>query len=136
MNRDFSKLCTPAKVYFALAVLASLIALFNRMSVVGVFVKLVFAFIWTFVLGYLCDQGYKSLSWFLVLLPYIIILLVLLGMMNKGMYGMYGSYGNMMGYNMMGSNTMMGSNMMYEGMGTMTDPKKKMGYNNMGKHMM
>jgi hypothetical protein len=152
MNRDFSKLCTPAKVYFALAVLASLIALFNRMSIVGVFIKLIFAFIWTFVLGYLCDQGYKSLSWFLVLLPYIIILLVLLGMMNKGMYGMYNMYGNMMGYNMMGTN-MMGNKMMgyngmgyngmgynkgymYEGMGSMGDAKKKMGYANMGKHMM
>jgi hypothetical protein len=67
--------------------------------------------------------------------------------MNKGMYGMYNMYGNMMGYNMMGSN-MMGSNMMgnkmmgynkgymYEGMGSMEDYKKKMGYVNMGKHMM
>jgi hypothetical protein len=73
MNKDFSKLCTPAKVYFAIAVIASVIALLNRVSVFGVFLKLVFAFIWTFVLGWLCDKGYKSLSWFLVLLPYIII---------------------------------------------------------------
>jgi len=75
MNKDFSKLCTPAKVYFAIAVIASIIALLNRVSVFSVFLKLVFAFVWTFVLAWLCDKGYKSLSWFLVLLPYIIIFL-------------------------------------------------------------
>jgi hypothetical protein len=80
--KDFSKLCTPAKVYFAIAVFAIIIALFNGISVIAAFVKLVFAFIWTFILSFLCDKGYKSLSWFLVLLPYIIILLAILGIYN------------------------------------------------------
>ena len=35
--------------------------------------KLVFALIWTFLLGWLCSKGLKTLSWFLVLLPYILI---------------------------------------------------------------
>lgn len=114
MNKDFSKLCTPAKVYFALAVLASLMALFHRMSILTVFIKLIFAFIWTFVLGWLCDKGYKSLSWFLVLLPYIIILLVMLGLTNRSWM-----YGKMMGYSI---------NPLYEGNTTLadsSDPKKK-----------
>jgi len=80
--KDFSKLCTPAKVYFAIAVIASAIALFNHVTVLAVFMKLVFAFIWTFILSFLCDKGYKSLSWFLVLLPYIFILLGMLGIMH------------------------------------------------------
>ena len=41
--------------------------------------KLVFAFIWTFILAWLCKKGYKSISWFLVLLPYIIMALAMLG---------------------------------------------------------
>jgi hypothetical protein len=77
--RDFSKLCTPAKIYFAIAVIATVIALFNGFSIISAFIKLVFAFIWTYILAWLCDKGYKSLSWFLVLLPYIIILLAMLG---------------------------------------------------------
>ena len=81
MNKDFSKLCTPAKIYFAIAVIASIIALFNGVGIFVVAGKLIFAFIWTFVLGWLCDKGYKSISWFLVLLPYIIIAL--------GMFGIY-----------------------------------------------
>lgn len=82
MNKDFSKLCTPAKIYFVIAVIACIIALFSGMRIVSVFVKLVFAFIWTFILSWLCDKGYKSLSWFLVLLPYAIILLALVSLSN------------------------------------------------------
>jgi F0F1-type ATP synthase assembly protein I len=40
--------------------------------------KLFFAFIWTFILGWLCKKGFKTLSWFLVLLPYIIMALAML----------------------------------------------------------
>lgn len=79
MNKEFSRLCTPAKIYFAIAVIAALIALVNGITVVAVAVKLIFAFIWTYILSWLCGKGYDSLSWFLVLLPYIIILLAMLG---------------------------------------------------------
>ena len=82
MNKDFSKLCTPAKIYFAIAVIACVVALINGMGIISVFMKLVFAFIWTFILGWLCSKGYQSLSWFLVLLPYIVILLGVIGLMR------------------------------------------------------
>jgi len=76
--KDFSKLCTPAKLYFAIAVIATIIALFSGASVMMAFFQLIFAFIWTFLLGWLCEKGYTYISWFLVLLPYIIILLAML----------------------------------------------------------
>jgi hypothetical protein len=79
MKEAFNKLCTPAKIYFAIAVIASIFALFSGMRVMAVAIKLIFAFIWTFILEWLCKKGYKSLSWFLVLLPYIIIALAMLG---------------------------------------------------------
>jgi hypothetical protein len=79
MNKEFSKLCTPAKIYFVIAVLASIFALLSGVKVMVVFFKLVFAFVWTFILAWLCDKGYKSISWFLVLLPYILIALAALG---------------------------------------------------------
>jgi hypothetical protein len=77
MNKEFSKLCTPAKIYFAIAVVASIIALFKGVSVMAIAFKLFFAFIWTYVLGWLCNKGLKTLSWFLVLLPYIVIALAM-----------------------------------------------------------
>lgn len=75
--KDFSKLCTPAKIYFAIAVIAAVVGLFNGLTVMMAFWNLVFAFIWTYVLGWLCKKGYSSISWFLVLLPYIILLLAM-----------------------------------------------------------
>ena len=82
MNKNFQQLCTPAKIYFFLAVLACIIALFNSVPVLAVFMKLMFAFIWTYGLNWLCSKGYKSVSWALVLLPYIIIILGMLGLVN------------------------------------------------------
>jgi ABC-type uncharacterized transport system permease subunit len=80
--KDFAKLCTPAKIYFAIAVIASIVALFNRVSILAIFFKLVFAFIWTFILGCLCKKGFTAVSWFLVLLPYIVMVLALIGFMR------------------------------------------------------
>ena len=99
--KDFSKLCTPAKIYFAIAVIAAVVGLFSGVSVMAIFMKLVFAFIWTYVLGWLCNKGYTSISWFLVLLPYIIIVLAMLNiyhvthehrqiMRSVGLQGAYG----------------------------------------------
>lgn len=75
---DFSKLCTPAKLYVFLAVIAIIFALIRGVSGMKIFYKIVFTFIWAFILGWLCDKGYKSVSWFLVLFPYVVGLLVLL----------------------------------------------------------
>lgn len=40
MIKDFSKLCTPAKIYFAIAVIASIFALFKGVGVIAVAIKL------------------------------------------------------------------------------------------------
>jgi len=77
MVKDFKKLCTPARIYFAIAVIASIFALFQGFGIIAIFFKLLFACIWTFVLNWLCKKGYSSLSWFLVVLPYIILLLAI-----------------------------------------------------------
>ena len=82
MKKEFNELCTPAKIYFVLAVLSSLIALFNRVALYNVFVQLIFAFIWTYILSWLCKKGLKSLAWFLVLLPYLLIVLVMLNLVR------------------------------------------------------
>jgi hypothetical protein len=82
MLKKFAKLCTPAKIYFAIAVIAALVELFNGFGILAIVLKLVFALIWTFVLGWLCDKGLHSLSWFLVLLPYIVMLLAMLRIMR------------------------------------------------------
>jgi hypothetical protein len=82
MIKNFAKLCTPAKLYFAIAVIACIVALFNGVALLSVFLKLVFAAVWTCVLGWFCKKGWNALSWFLVLLPYIVILLAMFRIMH------------------------------------------------------
>ena len=100
MEKTFRKLCTPAKIYFAIAVIASIFALFRGISFGAVFMKMLFAFIWTYILGWLCKKGYSSISWFLVVFPYIVIALAALRIaridQHRGIFrsvGLQGAYG-------------------------------------------
>jgi len=100
MEKMFSKLCTPAKIYFGIAVIACIAALFRGVTFGYVLMKMIFAFFWTYVLGWLCKKNYSYISWFLVLLPYVVILLSALGIANitqhRGIYrsvGLQGAYG-------------------------------------------
>lgn len=38
-------------------------------------VQLVFIVLWTWVLSYLCNKGFSNLSWFLILLPWVVMFL-------------------------------------------------------------
>ncbi len=71
---SFSQLCTPAQLYFGLTILATVLAIFNRVPIFAVLMKLFFAFGWTYILNLLCKNDYKNVSWFLVLFPYILIM--------------------------------------------------------------
>lgn len=100
MNNMFKKLCTPARIYFGIAVIASVVALFRGVAFGRVFVNMIFAFLWTFILGWLCKKGFSAISWFLVLLPYIVIILAMLRIaridQHKNIFrtvGLQGAYG-------------------------------------------
>lgn len=83
-SKSFEKLCTPAKLYFALAILSILLGLFSGFNFMAILMKLIFAVIFTFILSWLCKKGMKGLAWFLVLLPYILILLMMFGIFKLG----------------------------------------------------
>ena len=82
MKNQLKKLCTPAKIYLALSIFACILALFNGVPILAVITNLFFVFIWTYILAWLCKVGYEGISWFLVLLPYIILLLGIFGIVN------------------------------------------------------
>ena len=69
---SFTDLCTPAQLYVILTAL-SLIAMIFAKQYGPAVVKLIFAFIFTFILNWLCSKGYSSLSWFIVLVPFIVM---------------------------------------------------------------
>lgn len=74
--KSFDELCSPAKLYFILAVIACIAALINGVKFMQVAINLIIAFVWTAILSWICGKGFTGVSWFLVLVPYIIMLLV------------------------------------------------------------
>ena len=85
MHNKFNQLCNPAKLYFALVIISIIVGLFSGFQFMAVLIKLIFAFVWTMVLNWLCKKGWKTLSWILVLLPFLFIIILYFGMvrMNK-----------------------------------------------------
>jgi hypothetical protein len=82
MNKDFKHLCTPAKIYFVLTIIGCIFMLFHNVNLLAIFSKLVFAFIWTVILNWICSKGYKIISWILVLFPFILMALAFFGIYN------------------------------------------------------
>jgi hypothetical protein len=91
------KLCTPAYVYLVISSIAIIILMFQNggntdVYCVGSFecpvpstpmvflVKFLYVAFWTFILDSVCKAGHKSVSWFLVLFPFVLFF-VLLGLM-------------------------------------------------------
>lgn len=91
-----SKLCSPAYFYFLISTIMFVMLLSqnifngkmnelcagsftcNVSNVILVFVlKALYISFWTFVLNSLCNYGYKKLSWFLVLFPFLLFAVVL-----------------------------------------------------------
>ena len=105
--KDFKKLCTPASVYLFINVIIFIsIAIQNfgnttqycvgqyKCQVPNTFsmflFKALYMLFWTFILNAICKAGYKEVSWFMVLLP-IILLFIIIGIviLNSGSVSIY-----------------------------------------------
>ena len=98
----YQDLCTPAKVYITIAIIYMISAYFSmnqfsnfmqlnqsklhpymnslnfsvKQSTNGVtLVNILFTLVWTWILNRLCSSGYIRVSWFLVLFPYVFVLI-------------------------------------------------------------
>ncbi len=96
IERRIRSLCTPAQVYFFISIISILgilgqNAMASKTFRVGLYsvqspvsnlwffaVKVIGVLIWTFILNYLCNSGWKGIAWFLVLLP-IVFMFVIIG---------------------------------------------------------
>jgi hypothetical protein len=95
-SKDFRNLCTPAFIYLFISVIIFIVIAVQNFGnttkyCVGTYecnipntylmfiFKAIYILFWTFILNSLCKAGYKEVSWFLVLLP-IILLFIILGL--------------------------------------------------------
>ena len=94
-------LCTPAFVYFVLSAISYFFMVMQNVgntkkfclggkscevpSTIGLFViQALYIGFWVFALNFLCEKGYKSVSWFILLLPLIIGALALVILLFAG----------------------------------------------------
>ena len=84
------KLCTPAQVYLVISMITLIvIALQNlgnpnsycvgrytcNVSSISILysLKILYVLFWTWILNIICKEGYTSVSWFLVILPFLLM---------------------------------------------------------------
>lgn len=75
---SFQGLCTPAKIYLVISMISILIGFLINSKFSGMVFKVFLAILWTWLLNYFCDNNLTTLSWILVLLPFIIVTSALL----------------------------------------------------------
>ena len=75
---DFNHLSLPAKLYFGLAVLGSLLSWMHGYGIVYAVMDLVYGFVWTMIITYIYRYGYHTVAWGIVAAPYLLFALSLL----------------------------------------------------------
>ena len=91
--KSVKELCTPAFIYFTLSMIGIFISVIQNFgnrrvysmglmharvpnTTVVFIVKFVYILFWTYVLNLICRDGHKEISWFLILVPFILLFMV------------------------------------------------------------
>jgi hypothetical protein len=99
--KTVKELCTPAMLYFVISIISLAMVLLQNLGNqnsynVGSFscrvpstalifiIKLIYILFWTWVLNLICKDGHTTISWLLVLLPWI-LLFVMMGLLMINM---------------------------------------------------
>jgi hypothetical protein len=104
MKFDIKKLCTPAYVYLVISTISIVLMIIQNAGNTNTYClgnyacvventawvfagKAFYVILWTFVLNLICSYGYRNISWFLVLFPFILFFILIgLFMLNQGVY--------------------------------------------------
>jgi len=91
LHKIFNKLCTPARFYLGLSIFVTVLMVVQNFLnknpdelCVGAYkcnlnsprfflFKVLYVVFWTWLLNLLCQHGLKSVSWFLVLIPFLLL---------------------------------------------------------------
>jgi len=90
MSISFSNLCAPAQFYFIIAMFSIIILAIQNYgnsleycvgdyscqvssTFIVFMIKIMIVLLWTWILNLICKAGVTPLSWFLVLIPFIIM---------------------------------------------------------------
>jgi hypothetical protein len=104
MKFDIKKLCTPAYVYLVISMISIILMIVQNAGNTNTYClgnyacmvsntawvfagKAFYVVLWTFILNLICSYGYRNISWFLVLFPFILFFILIgLFMLNQGVF--------------------------------------------------
>jgi hypothetical protein len=87
-SKKAASLCLPALIYLIIAIISIISTVaYGQFELLALVLQIVFVGLWTWLLNYICKRGYEGLSWFLLLLPYIIMAIFLISV-GKAAYHM------------------------------------------------
>ena len=92
--RSLKELCTPALLYFVISIVCLILVLFQNLGNsnsynIGNFscrvpntalvfiIKFIYILFWTWVLNLICKDGHTTISWLLILLPWILLFVII-----------------------------------------------------------
>jgi hypothetical protein len=75
-------LCSPALLYLIIGIIAIVSMIYSKTDMQTVAMKGLFVALWTWFLNFLCSKGHEGISWFLVILPFVIMALAVVAMSN------------------------------------------------------
>ena len=71
------RFCSPALLFLILSVLGTIFMVMTEFSLLTLVFNLVFIALWTWFLNFLCLKGHETVSWILVVMPYVFMILFL-----------------------------------------------------------
>jgi type IV secretory pathway TrbL component len=91
--KDFKHLCSPALFYFTISIIGIFISSLENLNNVNKYslggfscnvpstffifvVQFIYIIFWTWILNLICKNKYTSFAWFLVLFPFILLLIL------------------------------------------------------------
>ena len=76
------KLCTPAIVYLVSSILVFMLVA-DMFSMYMFFMKGLFVLLWTWFLNFLCNKGYETVSWILVIIPWVMFFFTVISLVGE-----------------------------------------------------
>ena len=72
---DSQKMCTPAMLYFVVAIIALIINFLQTFNLGMLLITFIIIMLWSWFLNFLCNMGFSFISWLLIIVPFLTYLL-------------------------------------------------------------
>ena len=72
-NKNKTKLCKPSLIYIIVAIIAIIAKLTTGILLVDLILIILYNIMWVVLLNWLCQKGYSSFSWGLVIIPILVV---------------------------------------------------------------